>query len=100
MSVKYGFSEEVIQQVWEKGNVVSNYDASKYRKDNCGAWMIRTDHGNRDSLYGWEIHHVNPKGGDDLSNLIPLQWENNVATADTGGLVCVVTSSENKNVKK
>lgn len=100
MSVKYGFSEEMIQQVWEKGKAEPNYDSSKCKKDNCNAWIIRSEHGNRSSLYGWEIHHVNPKDADDLSNLIPLQWENNVATADTGGLVCVVTSQGDKNVKK
>lgn len=99
MSVKFGFSEDIIQQVWEKGTVVSGYDASKYRQDECKAWMARSEHGNRESVLGWEIHHVDPDGGDDISNLIPLQWENNVATADTGKLVCVWTSDGYKNVK-
>jgi hypothetical protein len=96
------FSEEMIQRVWEKGAVDPNNDSNIWRKDQCGAWMHRSTHGDtaRNSMYGWEIHHVKPNGGDDLSNLIPLQWENNLATADTGNLVCVVTSEGVKNVKK
>ncbi len=53
--------------------------------------MKRTEYGNRDSQYGWEIDHINPDGGDGLSNLRPLQWANNVATSD-GRLRCVVQS--------
>jgi 5-methylcytosine-specific restriction endonuclease McrA len=37
------------------------------------------------SKYGWEIDHIKPvsKGGtDDLSNLQPLQWENNRRKGD------------------
>jgi hypothetical protein len=92
------FSEEQIQQVWEKGKAVPNYGEGKYRKDECSAWMIRDKHGDRNSKYGWEIDHIDPKGGDDLSNLRPLQWENNVATSDEGKLKCVVTSKGNENV--
>jgi hypothetical protein len=96
------FSDEIIQKVWEKGKVVPSYDASKYRKDVCDAWIVRSDYGDRNSKYGWEIDHILPvsKGGkDDLSNLRPLQWENNASKQDNK-LVCVVTSSGNSNVNK
>ena len=96
------FSDEKIQQVWEKGKDVLGFDKSKYRKDQCGAWMIRSEHSNRESKYGWEIDHILPssKGGsDDISNLRPLQWENNAAKKDDK-LVCVITSSNNTNIKK
>lgn len=86
------FNEETIQRVWGKGKIVSGYNPDKWRKDQCGAWIGRTAYGNRNSKYGWEIDHITPVsrgGGDELSNLRPLQWENNVAKQDDR-LVCVV----------
>jgi len=94
------FSDEKIQQVWEKGKVVSNNDPNIYRKDECGAWINRAAYGKRDSQYGWEIDHINPNGGDDLSNLRPLQWENNLDKSDKKRLTCVVTAEGTNNVKK
>lgn len=95
------FSAKKVQRVWEKGAVVQNYDSSKYRKDVCGGWMIRDRYGDNTTIYGWEIDHIKPKaqgGTDDISNLRPLQWENNREKA-AGRTNCVVTSKENDNVK-
>ncbi len=95
------FSEETIQKVWEKGKVVPNYDKKVWRKDHCNAWIKRSLYGkSRTPLsYGWEIDHINPKGGDELSNLQPLQWENNRGKGDDyPNWDCTVTSSKNKNV--
>jgi hypothetical protein len=94
-----GFSEEDIQKVWEKGKVVAGVDSSEWRKDECTAWMSMSEYGNRNSDYGWEIDHISPNGGDGLSNLRPLQWENNVAKS-SGRLQCPVTSDGNKNVRR
>lgn len=91
--------EEIIQKVWEKGKEVKGYDKNKYRKDDCDAWIQRDKYGNRDSSYGWEIDHISPGGSDDLPNLRPLQWENNVDKSD-GRLKCNITSEGNKNVPK
>ena len=97
------FSDEKIQKVWEKGKTVSGYDSSKHRKDACNAWMTRDKYGNKKSIYGWEVDHITPKskgGSDSLSNLRPLQWENNRSRADGNSSYCVVTSKDNKNIRK
>lgn len=96
------FTEDQIQKVWEKATIVAKNDPKVFRKDECGAWIARKQYGNRDSSYGWEIDHITPQskgGGDQLSNLRPLQWENNMSKSD-GRLVCVVVANSDKNVKK
>ena len=92
------WTEEDIQAVWDKGHPVQGYNSAVYRQDDCTAWMQRDKHGDRDSILGWEIDHINPDGGDHISNLRPLQWENNVAKSD-GRTECVVKSSGNKNIR-
>ena len=96
------FSEEVIQGVWEKGRAVTGYRPERWRKDECGAWIARDQYGNRGDLCGWDIDHITPAsrdGRDELSNLRPLQWENN-ASRQAGRLDCVVTSDRDKNLRK
>ena len=71
--------------VWKKGNVIPEYSSSIRRTDKCGKVMKWSEHGNRDSNYGWEIDHINPVsngGGDGIGNLQPLQWENNADKGD------------------
>ncbi len=92
-------TEEIVQDVWEKGTVVPSYDPSVWRKDACGAWINREQYGNRNSDYGWEIDHILPGGSDSLHNLRPLQWENNVDKSD-GRLKCNVISTGNQNTYK
>lgn len=92
------WSDDMIQQVWEKGHTVAGNDPAVYRQDDCKAWIGRKEYGNRNSPYGWEIDHISPGGSDTLSNLRPLQWENNVDKSD-GRLKCNVTSSGKDNVK-
>jgi 5-methylcytosine-specific restriction endonuclease McrA len=79
------FSDQTINAVWNKGQIVAGYDANIYRKDVYGLWMKKQDHGNTLSDYGWEIDHIIPvaKGGsDDLNNLQPLYWKNNRTKSD------------------
>ncbi len=91
--------ENTIQQVWNKGQTVNNNDPNEWRKDECGAWIHRSDHGNRNSQYGWEVDHINPSSNDSLSNLRPLQWENNASKSD-GRLTCQIMSSGINNVRR
>lgn len=93
------FDDEMTNKVWNKGKPVLGTSPSEWRKDVCGAWIRKKQYANRDSKYGWEIDHINPKGSDELSNLQPLQWENNVSKGD-GALKCAVTSRGMKNVDK
>jgi len=80
------FDEGTVELVWQKGTKVADYDPAIYRQDCCGAWMQRSEYGNTDAQYGWEIDHIKPisaGGGDTLNNLQPLRWENNRHKADS-----------------
>lgn len=93
------FTADTIQKVWEKAEIVEYADPNEWRKDQCGAWIGRKYYGNRNSQYSWEIDHTTPissGGTDDLSNLHPLQWQNNAAK-EGGRLTCVVAASGQEN---
>ena len=99
----YNFNEYEKRTVWNKGRIIYGFDPNMVRQDIAGAWMIWNDYG-KQTKYGWQIDHIHPEskgGGNNLTNLQPLQWQNNEAKSDTvGDWVAVVTSSGNDNIMK
>lgn len=104
------YTQHIIDLVWNKGRVVSEFSADQVRKDACGAWMIKEHYGCRDSLFGWEIDHIYPekklleKGVpqdliDNINNLRPLNWKNNQSKGtDYPVYHANVKSEEGRNV--
>jgi len=77
--------------VWRKSQPIRGQDPHLWRSDICGAIMRFTDHGDTNSKFGWEIDHIKPValgGIDDLSNLQPLQWQNNRKKGDNYPWYC------------
>lgn len=86
------WTPEEIKAVWEKGFTSnSTFPLDRIKFDKCLSPMKFSEHGNRQSEYGWEIDHINPvsnHGGDDLSNLQPLNWKNNAEKGDSTNWSC------------
>lgn len=79
------WSEETKKAVWAKAANYDKMDPISFKKDKCGKGICWSDYGNRNDPWGWEIDHINPVangGGDELSNLQPLNWKNNADKAD------------------
>lgn len=75
------------REVFEKGAIIAGFDANVWRRDQFGNAIQFSQHGNRNSEYGWEIDHivaVSLGGSDHMSNLRPLHWRVN---AGLGGLL-------------
>ncbi|MBU4258009.1 MAG: HNH endonuclease [Syntrophaceae bacterium] len=73
------FTEERVDEVWEKGKKIQGKDPNLYRRDSAGNEIYKPSHG-KNTEVGWEVDHKKPvdKGGsDNLRNLQPLQTEEN-----------------------
>ena len=96
--------ENLIKKVWEKAIRVDGFDSDTIRKDCCGALILKTEYGNHNSKFGWEIDHVYPvdKGGDNhFVNLRPMQWKNNRSKGnDYPRYFAVVVAENNENIEK
>jgi len=74
------FDHDTKSAVWWKTQPIAGVDHAVAGLDACGAVIHWREYGNTASKHGWEIDHIVAKangGSDDLSNLQPLQWENN-----------------------
>lgn len=91
--------------VWEKAPFVDNQHPEYGKKDSCKACIKKNYYGDRNSDFGWEIDHIIPekvlkdKGVpqeliDDIDNLRPMHWRNNVGKSDDfpiyGGVVSAI----------
>lgn len=75
------WNQETIKKVFDKGLPIEGIDPLKWREDCCYDTIKFLSFGDRDSRFGWEIDHINPVsngGGDELQNLQPLHWKNNL----------------------
>lgn len=105
------FDKNTIDCIWSQAQVVDGYDKDKYRKDACGAWIIRSEYGNRNSPFGWEIDHIYPEAKlrslnvpieliDNIINLRPLNWKNNDSKgSDYPFYRACITSKDNSNIE-
>lgn len=96
-------TKELINYAWEHATKVNGYNPSVFRKDCCGAWIVKSAYGNLNSPFGWEVDHVYPisRGGDDhLVNLRAMQWENNRSKGDSYPTYRVVMQSDDNKVKR
>lgn len=75
---------QLIEQVWNKASIIDGLNPLIYRKDACGALIMRDKLGMQNP-FGWEIDHIFPVslgGKDDIDNLRPLHYLNNINKAD------------------
>lgn len=73
------FSEERLDQIWDKGEVIRGKDPDLYRKDKCGKTMYRHSYGKMSEM-GWNVDHSKPValgGTDHLNNLQPMNSREN-----------------------
>lgn len=104
------YDDKMKLAIWEKASAIKGYDSNLYRQDACGAWMIFDEYQNRDSIYGWEVDHIYPMSKlktagvpqneiDDIRNLRPLNWKNNLSKdADYPSYRAVCVADNNINI--
>ena len=75
------YSEQLIQQVWEKARVNSDVEMNQWREDECDAWIARQHYRDTGSNFGWTIINISAGGPDILENLRPFHHRNSYSIA-------------------
>jgi hypothetical protein len=103
------YTDDELNQIWEKASVIDNFDSTIYRKDACGAWIMRDKYGTN-SPFGWEVDHIYPEKKlrqhevpedmiNNIINLRPLNYFNNRSKGtDFPSYQASITSVDRKNV--
>ena len=66
------YTNETVQEVWEKAVVIPSHDKDQARHDACGNLIYRDAYRITDSDYGWVISAT----GDDVVLQKPMHWRN------------------------
>ena len=69
-------TQKLRDEVWEKGQTISNENPDVYRIDKYGNWIAKEEFEKNKSLLGWKISKIDPKSESTLDNLEPLFWKN------------------------
>jgi len=78
------FSQDRLDQIWEKGSAIRGKDPDLYRKDQLGNQMYKPSYG-KNSEMGWNVDHSKPQsrgGTDHLNNLQPMNSRANSSKGD------------------
>ena len=78
------FTQERLDQIWDKGQPIRGKDPDLYRKDIYGNTIYKPSYG-KTSEMGWTVDHSKPesKGGTDhLNNLQPMKTIANIKKSD------------------
>lgn len=104
--------DELKLKAWRNAVIVTDYDANKFRKDACGAWIMWDKYNVTDSVFGWQIDHIYPQSKlkergfsqdaiDNPVNIRAMQHQNNQSKGtDYPDYMAVVTSQDNRNVQQ
>lgn len=108
------YTKELLDEIWEKATYINVENEKRgFRKDSCGAWIKRDQHG-EEGKYGWEVDHIYPESKaidddipeekyNDIVNLQPLHHKNNGSEGkgdDYPTYYSKLVSEETNNIEK